>query len=85
MKPLKIFSALLIVCGLSSCGYKKSVGDKVYVQLDRIHGMVVHSNPDCPKLDFYREDSIGDGLGGGVNVCAKCVKNEDIPKIEGHR
>ena len=78
--------ATLLIVGLSSCGYKKSVGDKVYIQYVDIDPpmRVVHSRPDCPNLDSYYEESLKDCYTTTffiTTVCAKCVKEEDVHKI----
>lgn len=79
MKNLFILFAVLIV---TSCGYKKSVGDKVYIQYagkGEHFIFVAHSNPDCPDIDSYREETVKDN--SAFTVCAKCVKEEDVSKI----
>lgn len=77
---------VLLICSvmiLASCGHKKSLGDKVYLQLvfngNGAGYIVAHSNPDCPKLENYTVSSIKDCYVQAV--CSKCVKEEDIDKI----
>lgn len=82
MNTIKIFIAIALIGCMTSCGYKKSVGDKVYVQFVGTSGTriaVAHSNPDCPEIDSYKEEPLKDCF--AVTVCAKCVKNEDVSKI----
>lgn len=83
MKTIKVLLAALLMVGLSSCGYKKSVGDEVYIQLVKMGNggvlRVAHSNPDCPDIDSYFEEPTNGN--NAVTVCAKCVKSEDAHKI----
>ncbi len=82
MKTIYFLLATLLIVGLSSCGYKKSVGDKVYIQYVGSNGpriIVAHSRPDCPDIDSYREVSLKNCY--AMTVCAKCVKEEDAHKI----
>lgn len=79
MKKLVI---LFFAIALTSCGYKKSIGDKVYIQFVGSSGpriTVAHSRPDCPDIDSYKEVSLNDCY--AMTVCAKCVKEEDVHKI----
>ena len=56
MRKKSLQTALLItlISGIAiSCGYKKGIGDKVYVQRKAVgSGMafVVHSNPNCHMI-----------------------------------
>lgn len=82
MKTIKFLLAALLIIGLSSCGHKKSVGDKVYIQFVGSNGpriAVAHTNPNCPEIDSYREVPLKDCH--AMTVCAKCVKEEDANKI----
>ena len=82
MKTIKFLLAALLIIGLSSCGYKKSVGDKVYIQFVGSNGpriTVAHSRPDCPDIDSYKEVPLKDCY--AMTVCAKCVNEEDVHKI----
>lgn len=82
MKTIKFLLAALLIIGISSCGYKKSIVDKVYIQFVGSSGpriTVAHSRPDCPDIDSYREVSLKDCY--AMTVCAKCVKEEDVHKI----
>lgn len=79
---MKKLAVLLFVISLTSCGYKKSVGGKVYIQYVGSSGpriTVAHSRPDCPDIDSYREVSLKNCY--AMTVCAKCVKEEDAHKI----
>lgn len=76
-----LFFALSVLL-LTSCSYKKSLGDKVYIQLVGSNGpriAVAHTNPNCPEIDSYREVPLKDCY--AMTVCAKCVKEEDAHKI----
>lgn len=78
----KLFTMALIIIGVSSCSYKKSLDDKVYIQFKGESGPrmpVAHTNPNCPEIDSYKEENLKDCY--AVTVCAKCVKEEDISKI----
>lgn len=82
MKIGSILMVALLAIGLSSCSYKKSLGDKVYIQFVGTNGSriaVAHSRPDCPEIDSYREVPTKDCF--AMTVCAKCVKEEDVSKI----
>lgn len=78
-KLVFIFSVVFF----ASCGYKKSIDDKVYIQCVRNGSgpalLVAHSNPNCPELDSYRICSVKDCF--AHVVCSKCVKEEDASKI----
>ena len=79
---MKKLAVLLFVISLTSCGYKKSVGDKVYIQYVGTSGArmtVAHSTPDCPDIDSYKEVPLKDCY--AMTVCAKCVREEDVHKI----
>lgn len=85
MKTIKFLLAALLSIGLSSCGYKKSIGNKVYIQYVGTSGariVVAHSTPNCPEIDSYREVPLNDCY--AMTVCAKCVKEEDASKILKH-
>lgn len=85
MNTIKILATLFLILGLSSCSYKKSVGDKVYIEYGSKSNAgltVAHTNPNCPILSSYRiERRMGHSA---FMVCAKCVKEEDASKILGH-
>ena len=79
---MKKLVVLFFAIALTSCGYKKSIGDKVYIQFVGSSGpriTVAHSRPDCPDIDSYREVSLRNCY--AMTVCAKCVKEEDAHKI----
>lgn len=79
---MKKLVVLFFAIALTSCGYKKSIGDKVYIQFVGSSGTritVAHSRPDCPDIDSYKEVSLKDCY--AMTVCAKCVKEEDAHKI----
>ena len=72
---MKKLVVLFFAIALTSCGYKKSIGDKVYIQFVGSSGpriTVAHSRPDCPDIDSYKEVSLKDCY--AMTVCAKCVK-----------
>lgn len=85
MNTIKILATLFLMLGLSSCSYKKSLGDKVYIEYrtksnERL--IVAHTNPNCPNLDSYFVAKPANN--GAFVICAKCVKEEDASKILGH-
>ena len=82
---MKKLVVLVFAIALTSCVYKKSVGDKVYIQFVGSNGpriTVAHSRPDCPDIDSYKEVPLKDCY--AITVCAKCVKEEDASKILKH-
>ena len=77
MRKKSLQTALLItlISGIAiSCGYKKGIGDKVYVQRKAVgSGMafVVHSNPNCHMIEPLDSAFF-------TSICSKCINEEDV-------
>lgn len=81
MRKKSLQTALLItlISGIAiSCGYKKGIGDKVYVQRKAVgSGMafVVHSNPNCQEVDDYMIEPLDSAF--FTSIFSKCINEED--------